>query len=438
MYRKQVNEHSPLRILEQGIHGGLGIGNLGVVMARAGVGKTACLVQIGLDDLMRDKAVLHIAIDQTVEHVQSWYDALLGDLARATDLEDAEAVREMVQQRRIIATFTDHDLWPDRLQATVESFEQRCGFRPAAILLDGYPWQAHSQTVNAAFVGAFKSYAKLLGAELWMSAPTQWARLDRAPAGLLPPWDTFAELIDVAIYLEPHGADVSLRVLKDHDSDALPDTKLQLHPDTLRLVVKGEERRVQSMPTSAYTLLSGGAVGAEAAFGACAEEWGLAEVHYTFEGRNPARQRGLVRLTPDELAQGAVSQVYLQARLDRSFPDTQLFRKTLQSIWHQVSTAGEVFAVGTIQADGTVKGGTGWAVELGRSWHKPTYVFDQAQRRWYLWDDDDAWQPIDPPVIHHRRFAGTGTRELDDAGRAAIRSLFERSFGEPPALARSA
>ena len=38
-YGKEVNEHSPLRILEASIHGGLGQGNLGVVMARAGVGK---------------------------------------------------------------------------------------------------------------------------------------------------------------------------------------------------------------------------------------------------------------------------------------------------------------------------------------------------------------------------------------------------------------
>ena len=62
MYRKEVNAQSPLRILERSIHGGLGKGKLGVVMARAGTGKTACLVQLGLDDLMRDKNVLHIAL----------------------------------------------------------------------------------------------------------------------------------------------------------------------------------------------------------------------------------------------------------------------------------------------------------------------------------------------------------------------------------------
>ena len=44
MYRKDVNAQSPLRILEQSIHGGLGKGNLGVVVApapRAGIVRKA-------------------------------------------------------------------------------------------------------------------------------------------------------------------------------------------------------------------------------------------------------------------------------------------------------------------------------------------------------------------------------------------------------------
>ncbi len=69
----------PLRILESSTKGGLGAGKLGVVMARAGVGKTAFLVQIGLDDAMRERPVLHIALGQELEHVQSWYDALFDE-----------------------------------------------------------------------------------------------------------------------------------------------------------------------------------------------------------------------------------------------------------------------------------------------------------------------------------------------------------------------
>src|SRR5262249_57464842 len=112
MYAKDVNEHSPLRILEKSCHGGLGKGNLGVVMARAGVGKTACLVQIGLDDLMRDKDVLHVALGQTLEHVQSWYDALFDDLAQRTQLEDKDAVRAQVTPRPAIKAYPPPPLPP--------------------------------------------------------------------------------------------------------------------------------------------------------------------------------------------------------------------------------------------------------------------------------------------------------------------------------------
>ena len=37
MFTKEINERSPLRVFEISIHGGLGKGNLGVVMSRAGV-----------------------------------------------------------------------------------------------------------------------------------------------------------------------------------------------------------------------------------------------------------------------------------------------------------------------------------------------------------------------------------------------------------------
>ncbi|MCK5799746.1 MAG: hypothetical protein KAI47_21295 [Deltaproteobacteria bacterium] len=183
------------------------------------------------------------------------------------------------------------------------------------------------------------------------------------------------------------------------------------------------------MPASGHTLLSGGAGGAESEFGRQAEAWRVQEVNFTCEGRKPARTRNLVLLDEEDLAQGAVSEVYLQAHMKRTYPDTELFRRTLQTIWHQVKTASEVFVVGLVQADGTVRGGTGWAAELGRHWHKPVYVFDQEREVWFSWTGED-WVEVEAPQITTRRFCGTGTRFLTDAGRAAIEGLFERSFGK--------
>lgn len=432
MYRKEVNAQSPLRILNKSIHGGLGKGNLGVVMARAGVGKTACLVQIGLDDLMRERPVLHLALEQTVEHVQSWYDALFDDLVARTDLRDAESVRTMIARRRVIHAFTDHGLWPERLEKTVELFKTHLDFNPAAILVDGYDWARHSVTENAAMIGAFRAYAKMLGAELWMTAQTHREGTGTHPETIPPPCDQYADLIDVALFLEPHGEDIAVRLLKDHDHPPPPaNTHLRLHPDTLSLVEAGG-RHTPKMPPSASTLLSGGAEGAEAYFGECAQTWGLMEQNFSFEGRTPKRTRGLVRLSAKELDQGAVSAVYLEAHMNRKYPSTPFFQKTLQSIWHQVNTSQEVFSVGTILPDKTVKGGTGWAAELARVWHKPVYVYDQERQSWFNWQNDD-WVPAGDPMITARRFTGTGTRDLSDAGRNAIHALFERSFGAAPA-----
>src|SRR5690242_19252674 len=110
MFQKEVNLGSPLRVLESSIHGGLGQGKLGVVMARAGIGKTAFLVQVALDDLMRDRDVIHFALGQRLEHVQSWYDALFDDLADYTGLENAGLVRASAMRHRLIQASADNRL----------------------------------------------------------------------------------------------------------------------------------------------------------------------------------------------------------------------------------------------------------------------------------------------------------------------------------------
>lgn len=173
-------------------------------------------------------------------------------------------------------------------------------------------------------------------------------------------------------------------------------------------------------------LFSGAAGGAEAAFGEAAERHGIDEVNFTFEGHRDARTRGLRVLTHEELRQGDVSLAYVSRLMHRQYKDTPLFRKVLQSIWHQVNQGQEIFVVGKILDDGTVKGGTGWGAEFAKLCNKPLYVFDQPRGDWFHWDGEDWSQTT--PRITHPHFAGTGTRFLEDAGRAAIDSLFERSF----------
>lgn len=172
-------------------------------------------------------------------------------------------------------------------------------------------------------------------------------------------------------------------------------------------------------------LFSGAAEGAEAAFGAAAERHGLTEVNFTFEGHRDARTRGLRVLTPGELQGGDVSLAYVSKLMHRKYSDKPLFKKVLQSIWHQVNAGQEIYVVGRVLEDDTVKGGTGWGAEFAKLCNKPLFVFDQTKDGWLRWTGA-AWKPVPPPEITHPSFTGTGTRFLEPNGRAAIDALIER------------
>jgi hypothetical protein len=184
------------------------------------------------------------------------------------------------------------------------------------------------------------------------------------------------------------------------------------------------------MRPSDCILFSGGASGAEAAFGACAERAGIEEVNFTFDGHPMTRQRGVRVLNHEELLAGDISLDYVSRLMHRRYSDGPTIRKVLQTLWYQVNSGQEIYVIGTILEDKTVRGGTGWGAEFAKLCNKPLHVFDQAQDAWFTWTAND-WKRLDAPsgpTIQHPHFTGTGTRVLQDNGRQAIEALFARSF----------
>jgi hypothetical protein len=175
-------------------------------------------------------------------------------------------------------------------------------------------------------------------------------------------------------------------------------------------------------------LYSGGAAGAEACFGEMAEKFGLQEVNFSFEGHQIERARGLRILNSEELALKDVSLSYVSKLMNRQYTSAPLFRKVLQSICWQVSSAHEVFVVGEIMPDDTVKGGTGWGAEFSKICNKRLLVFDQKKNVWFRWDS--RWEEAGDVTIAERLFTGTGTRFLEPKGKKAIENLFKKSFSK--------
>jgi hypothetical protein len=185
------------------------------------------------------------------------------------------------------------------------------------------------------------------------------------------------------------------------------------------------------MNPSDCILFSGGAAGAEAAFGSSAERHGVEEVNFTFDGHQIARQRGVRMLNHEELLAGDVSLEYVSRLMRRRYTEGPTLRKVLQTLWYQVNNGQEIYVVGTIQDDDTVRGGTGWGAEFAKLCNKPLSVFDQDRNGWFRWNGA-TWEPAaaSGPVITHPHFTGTGTRTIRDNAKQAIDALFDRSFGK--------
>jgi len=184
------------------------------------------------------------------------------------------------------------------------------------------------------------------------------------------------------------------------------------------------------MKPSDSILFSGGAPGAEAEFGACAERHGVEEVNFTFDGHKIDRHRGVRVLNHEELLAGDVSLDYVSRLMHRRYTEGPTLRRVLQTLWYQVNNGQEIYVVGVIQEDDTVRGGTGWGAEFAKLCNKPLYVFDQDKDGWFEWSGT-AWNArtgADLPLVTHPHFTGTGTRTIRTNGKKAIEALFDRSF----------
>jgi hypothetical protein len=178
------------------------------------------------------------------------------------------------------------------------------------------------------------------------------------------------------------------------------------------------------MNAEQMTLYSGASKGAESDFGMWAEAYGIQEINFTFPTHPNVRARGLYELTDEEMLRGDVSLAYVSRLLSRNYIGKgETFRRVLQTIFHIVSHSREVFVIGEIQEDMTVRGGTGWGAEFAKLNNKRLHVFDQVQDAWFLWAGKN-WEREERAIVREAHFAGLGTRNLQPNGSKAIEALF--------------
>jgi len=221
-----------MRVFERSIHGGLGAGNIGVVMSRPGVGKTAFLVGVALDDLMRERKVLHVNTKDSAEKVREFYDEVFQDLAESSKLANRNEVHMQVERSRMIHTFRGGSFDMDRLRGALSYMKEHMDFVPSTIIIDEYPeWE----TAGEDEIRGLKELAGQTGAEMWLSGIVHRDDQDRDERGVPARISRFEELVSVLLRLKPEQDHVRLELIKDHDNKDVADLYIELQPNTLLL-----------------------------------------------------------------------------------------------------------------------------------------------------------------------------------------------------------
>jgi hypothetical protein len=202
---------NPFRLLgeEAGQH--LEPGQLGAVLARAGVGKTAFLVQLALAGLLRDKKVLHISINDPVNKVTLWYDEVFRHITDQYQDQEASAheIWEAIAPHRLIMTFKVEGFSVPKLQERLTDLTSQNIFSPDIVIIDGLPVDGQ----DTAILNELKALSSSGGYPIWVTVLTH--RHDETDASGLPAKLSDAvDCFDAVIQLQPEKDKIHVRAVK--------------------------------------------------------------------------------------------------------------------------------------------------------------------------------------------------------------------------------
>ncbi len=231
MLKKDLIDKNPLRILNPGAEKCADAQRMGLVIARAGIGKTAILVQMALDSLLRGNQVLHVSIGQSLEKTKTWYKDLFKDIAKTYELENFSEVKEEIIRNRMIMTFNENSYSHPKLEERLNDLVAQGLFDPHCIVVDGFDFaNADRETLSAMrdFV-----YAKKL--QVWFTATAHREDTRKSADGVPAPCHEVDDLFDTVIFLraESKRENLILDILKDATGRVEAGEKLDLDPETL-------------------------------------------------------------------------------------------------------------------------------------------------------------------------------------------------------------
>jgi hypothetical protein len=184
-------------------------GQFGGVLARAGVGKTALMVQIALNSMLHERNVMHVSLNQPVNKTNLWYREVFGHVARQANVAQPDALWETLLPHRFIMTFRAEAFSVPKLEERLTDLVEQAIFVPQLLIVDGLSFDEPIRDS----LSELKHYARLHALRVWFTIRTH-RHEDPGPGGMAKQLADVADLFEVAIQLVPVGEEIHVKPLK--------------------------------------------------------------------------------------------------------------------------------------------------------------------------------------------------------------------------------
>ncbi len=226
MIKKDVILYNPLRLIGYETEDIIPEGGFGAVLARAGVGKTAFLVQIAISTLLRDKNVLHISLDNPVDKISLWYKEVFSHLVKQCK---TDRLWESILPYRFIMTFKVEGFSVPKLEERLTDLTEQNIFSPHMLIIDGLPFDEPTRKS----LPDLKALAKKHSMHVWFAVRIH-RHEQQDTDGMPARFSKVSGLFDVAIQLKPEGKEIHVRSLKG-SAKTVEHPALLLDPSTMMI-----------------------------------------------------------------------------------------------------------------------------------------------------------------------------------------------------------
>ncbi|MBN2056951.1 cytoplasmic protein [bacterium] len=216
---------NPLHNLFHQDTGLLDDGSMGAVLARAGVGKTALLVQIGLAAMVAGHRVLHVSLHEHVSKICLWYEELYRNMSYTCGVTVEDDAWHDIVKNRFIMSFRASGF-------SIETFRERLSglidqhiFTPRLILIDGLDFDKEPE----ASLDSLAAISRSIGAGIWFSVRIH--RHEALDAELPPSLEPLVPKFTVILRLIPDDHHIRIIVLKGAGANEVH--SLLLDPSTM-------------------------------------------------------------------------------------------------------------------------------------------------------------------------------------------------------------